>query len=821
MATFTVTNLNDSGVGSLRAAITAANAAGSASTIHFAVDGTITLSGALPTITAAVTIDGTTAPGYTAGGPPQVELNANGNTGLVFGTGSSNSELLGMSVGGASGNGVTLEGSDITLAGNYIGLASNGTTLTNGGDGVYVASTSSGNTIGSNPTAASGIVSNVISANGGNGISLNGSSSNTLVDNYIGTDPTGTVAMANGLNGILVTGGSNGNEIGGTAYTDTTTGDVNDPTGDKGTVPAVFVVPPLGNLVSGNSGDGILINQNSQNNVLNGNFVGTTATGDSALGNAGDGVAIDGANNNFLVGCTFLQNPFVYYNVVSGNGGNGLHITDSNNITVQANFFGISADNSKIVANTLNGILVDGSSQNVQVGGVIPLGNVAAGNGQNGIEVAGTATGFTSFNTFAGIFAFQGAAPNGNDGILVTSTGGNNTLQTNVASGNDNNGIEIAGNASGVTVDPDIVGLTTNGSAALPNIGNGLEIDGTAHDNVVGGYQLSVIPQDDFGGNDGYGVAIEGQAYDNQVLNSYVGTNVLGTYAVPNGTGGILVAGSATGNTIGGVTANPTYPVADVVAGNDGPGITLGSDTTATTITNNIIGYGAQGVVPILNQGQPIVTNDSTGNTIADNQTIACFAAGTRIATPSGMVAVETLRSGDRVLTVAGEAQPIRWIGHRRIDCRRHPQPVQVLPVRIRADAFGLNQPCRDLLLSPDHAIFAEGVMIPVKYLIDGKAIRQIDVATVTYYHVEMPVHAAILAEGLPTESYLDTGDRSAFANAEGPIGLHPAFGSERGDVTLVMDALGYAPLRVTGPEVARVRAGVALRAAASRRLAG
>ena len=103
-----------------------------------------------------------------------------------------------------------------------------------------------------------------------------------------------------------------------------------------------------------------------------------------------------------------------------------------------------------------------------QVGGVIPLGNVSAGNGENGIEVADTASGFTTFNTFGGLFAFYGAAPNGNDGLLITSTGGNQTVRTNVFSGNLNNGIEIAGDASGVTIVPNIVGLDTRGDASWP-----------------------------------------------------------------------------------------------------------------------------------------------------------------------------------------------------------------------------------------------------------------------------------------------------------------------------------------------------------------
>lgn len=499
MAVFTVTNLDDAGSGSLRAAITAANSAGSALVIQFAVSGTITLESVLPTISNQVAIDGTSAPGYSSGGAPVVELDCNGNAGLVFGTGSDNSNLLGLSIGDASGNGVTLDAGSITLAGNYIGLSAAGTALGNGGDGVYVAATSSNNTIGYNPTAASGVISNVISGTSGNGITLDGSSDNTLPDNYVGTDPTGTTAIANGSNGIWVTGGASGNTIGGTAFVDTSTGAINDPTGDKGQDTPVFVVPPLGNLVSGNSQNGILIDASWQNNMLNGNFVGTMANSDAALGNTLGGVAIDGADNNSLIGCQFVNNPFVYYNVVSG-----------------------------------------------------------------------TAGGFTTFNTFGGLLAFKGAAPNGNDGLLITATGGNQDVQTNVFSGNDNNSIEIGGNASGVTIDPNIVGLTTVGNALLPNGNDGLLIDGTAHDIVVGGYQASVIPQNTFSGNDGWGIAIEGQAYDNQVFNSYVGTDVLGTQALPNLTGGILISDTANNNTIGGVSSGPSQPVANLISGNEG-----------------------------------------------------------------------------------------------------------------------------------------------------------------------------------------------------------------------------------------------------------
>jgi parallel beta-helix repeat protein len=607
LATFTVTNLNDSGAGSLRAAITAANAAapGTPSTINFTVNGTITLASDLPTITGTVTIDATTAPTYTAGGPPVVEVDAGGHAGLVFDTGSAGSQLLGTAVANAAGNGVTLNAGFITLNSNYIGLNLAGQAAGNSGDGVFVAATSSHNQIGLNPSNTPGVVGNVISGNGGNGISFHNSSNNTVAANRIGTSADGTTAIANGGNGIWLTAGSNGNEIGG-AVTGTGPDGPNNPTGTKGTVTPVFVTPPLGNLVSGNGQSGILIDTGSQNNVLNGNYVGTNAAGNAAIGNAQNGVWIVNADNNSLIGCTVTDQPFVYYNVISGNGLQGLEVTNSNNVTVQGNFLGIGADNSTIVANRLNGLQVDGSSQNTEVGGVIPLGNVISGNGLNGISVNGTASGFQSFNTFGGLLAFGGAAPNGNDGILITSTGGNNDLRTNVFSGNNNNGIEIAGGASGVTVDPNIVGLNTAGNTPLPNRNDGILVTGTAHNNTIGGYvDASVIPNQTFSGNTGYGVAVLGSAHDNTVFYNLVGTNVVGDGAEGNANGGVFVGGQAANNTIGGTSTNPFQPTANLISGNGGNGVTVVANGNSNPVVGNAIGVDRFGQ-PLPNAGAPI-----------------------------------------------------------------------------------------------------------------------------------------------------------------------------------------------------------------------
>jgi hypothetical protein len=200
-------------------------------------------------------------------------------------------------------------------------------------------------------------------------------------------------------------------------------------------------------------------------------------------------------------------------------------------------------------------------------------------------------------------------------------------------------------------------------------------------------------------------------------------------------------------------------------------------------------------------------TADLPQTLAADDAQVPCYTAGTRIRTPRGDVPVEALAEGDAVVTIGGEALTIRWIGHRTVDCARHAKPASVRPVRIAPGAFGPGLPARPLFLSSDHAVFAEGMLIPVKYLVNGTTIAQRAVASVTYFHIELLEHAVILAEGLPAESDLNTGDRVDFANGGGPVTLHPAWGTEARDVTLIHDALAAAPLRVAGPEVDRARA--------------
>jgi hypothetical protein len=147
---------------------------------------------------------------------------------------------------------------------------------------------------------------------------------------------------------------------------------------------------------------------------------------------------------------------------------------------------------------------------------------------------------------------------------------------------------------------------------------------------------------------------------------------------------------------------------------------------------------------------------------------VVCYYPGTRIRTPAGDVPVESLQVGDPVVTSEGDIMPVRWIGRNTVSTR-FADPLRVLPIRIRAGALAEGLPTRDLLVSPEHAVLVEDVLIQASALVNGcSIIREQDVPeTFTYYHIELSEHSLILAEGTPAESFVDNIHRSAFDNWE------------------------------------------------------
>ena len=147
-----------------------------------------------------------------------------------------------------------------------------------------------------------------------------------------------------------------------------------------------------------------------------------------------------------------------------------------------------------------------------------------------------------------------------------------------------------------------------------------------------------------------------------------------------------------------------------------------------------------------------------------------CFLSGTRIATPDEEVAIDELRIGDLVMTSSGKPKPIKWIG--RNHYTRAPSEAwhpDVAPVKVARFALDGRTPHTDLYLSPAHALYLYGLLIPVGHLVNGRSIvagQYADALTLDYFHIELEDHDVVLAEGAAAETY--GGDsRRGFDNAE------------------------------------------------------
>ena len=153
----------------------------------------------------------------------------------------------------------------------------------------------------------------------------------------------------------------------------------------------------------------------------------------------------------------------------------------------------------------------------------------------------------------------------------------------------------------------------------------------------------------------------------------------------------------------------------------------------------------------------------------------ACFCRGTLIRTERGEVAVEELAIGDRVVTLSGAVRPVKWIGRRAYDGRFVAGNRMVLPIRVEAGALADGVPARDLLLSPEHALYIDGLLVPAGLLVNGATIRQVEsIERLEYFHIELERHDVILAEGAPAETYVDCDNRVMFQNGAEFAALYP-----------------------------------------------
>ena len=210
-------------------------------------------------------------------------------------------------------------------------------------------------------------------------------------------------------------------------------------------------------------------------------------------------------------------------------------------------------------------------------------------------------------------------------------------------------------------------------------------------------------------------------------------------------------------------------------------GMTYAPGATAT-LSGGVLTVISNGVTENFDVTNPGATSfqatDDNGGVLV---TAVCFCSGTLIRTARGEVAVEDLRVGDLAVTSEGMGRPIIWIGSKLVERPSRPQ----WPVRVLAGAFGDGLPKRDLWLSPGHAVclnLIEEVFVPVGELVNGATIAQVEVSEVTYWHVELESHDVLLAEGLPTESYMDAGNRAFFGREYGRL---EAIDPERANASL------------------------------------
>ncbi|MEM7051594.1 MAG: IPTL-CTERM sorting domain-containing protein [Acidobacteriota bacterium] len=314
-----------------------------------------------------------------------------------------------------------------------------------------------------------------------------------------------------------------------------------------------------GLAIGGFPGAGINNPAASTGQVIAGNFVGLAADGSTAAGNGGVGVRCI-ACSTALIGGTAPADR----NVISANGVHGISFqTAAPDNTVQGNYIGTDASGTLDRGNTQRGIWITGggATSNTIGGSVAGAGNVISGNGSEGVRVNGSST-------------------------------------------------VIAGN---------FIGTDATGSAALPN---GLGVQLQTAQNTVGG--LLAAARNVISGNNGRGILINSGASENLVAGNFIGTDVSGTVALPNGSGMLII--SASDNTVGGTSS----AARNVISGNNGTGIRIatGSDATSgNTVAGNFIGTDVSGTLPLGN-GIHGISLASDGVTALSSNTVGGAAAG-------------------------------------------------------------------------------------------------------------------------------------------------------------------------------------------------
>ena len=452
------------------------------------------------------------------------------------------------------------------------------------------------------------------------GLVLN-SNNNTVQDNFIGTDATGTVAQGN-YYGIYLPAGASNNTIGGTTAA-------------------------ARNVISGNTLFGVLLESGgTSGNVVEGNFIGTTAAGSAPLANANAGVVLSAASGNTIGGTSAGA-----ANVIAGNGVSGILLasTGSTGNVIQGNFIGTDSAGATGLGNTdfgilLNFILEPANAAGNTIGGTASgAGNVIGDNGQFGVVISGSNGNLLQGN-FIGITAKaatsnspEPALANGIDGVLIEGGAANNTLggtaagAGNVISGNARFGVQIDGvsgsTTTGNVLQGNLLGTDASGTMAVPNGDDGVAFFLGAAGNTVGGTATGA--GNVLSGNGRFGVYLNGTGTSNNVIEgNLIGVDSSGAAALGNGDDGVALLSGASSNTIGGTASG----AANTIAANKRYGVLLGvTGTNSNLVEGNFIGTNSGGATTLgnKNDGVEIVTGAAmnaiggtatgAGNTIAGN----------------------------------------------------------------------------------------------------------------------------------------------------------------------------------------------------------
>jgi hypothetical protein len=488
-------------------------------------------------------------------------------------------------------------------------------------------------------------------------------------------------------------------------------------------------------------GDGALI-QLQYGAIVKGGHIHTTGTGYLALGDA----VLDGTNPG------------------------GLTIDSGSSVSVNGVIVGdIVNDGTMTIAGTTLSIANGTTAQlNGSVSGSVVLTNgvIEGGVGQGGVIVGGGALAIGSNETVSGTGYLQDVALT-NHGVIDANAAGTLYVQTGYGGASlDNLGKIEAHNGSGVSLSVLPVTNETGGQFI-----------------AYAGGQFNVASGQDFanegalmtkGGTMVVSDAVTGAgsaSIDGGLL--YFGAAFSENVSFGPTTGGVLELTHAYSATISGFADGDAIDVTPFAGGD-----TLSYSSTGHTVTiaswdgsqQESLHFSATTDVSKIF----LATATDSGAATVDQLTF-CFMAGTMIRTPTGETPVEALKRDDLVLTADGRALPVSWLGRQTIRAR-FSDPLRNWPIRICRDALAENTPCRDLLLSPDHAVMVDGVLIHAGALVNGATIlRERAVPeTFVYYHVELDDHALILAENVPAETFIDTVDRMHFDNWDEHEALYP-----------------------------------------------